>query len=160
MSWGFCRLPLESAQPPSHFLVRAGLLEVVVVLSQAPSSDSNSCHYAIVRGRGNEKSRGDNTRVKEAMLSFPHFQQGRMKTKSKDLPFIHGPFKGRFNPNTSLSLFALYLPLLAHGLYWMEYNWMDYVTSVTCPPSCLKFHPWNLLCRLRLQNVGCHACLN
>ena len=60
MSWGSYNLPLESAQPPSHFLVRAGSLEVVTVLSRAPSSDSNSSYYAIVRGRGNEKSRGEN----------------------------------------------------------------------------------------------------
>ena len=60
MLWGSCNLPLESAQPPSHFLVRAGSLEVVAVLSRALSSDSNSCYYAIVRGTGNEKSRGEN----------------------------------------------------------------------------------------------------
>ena len=60
MSWGSCRMLLESAQPPSHFFVRAGSLEVVAVLSRASSSDSNSLHCAIVRGRGNEKNRGEN----------------------------------------------------------------------------------------------------
>ena len=69
-----------------------------------------------MKANGKEEAR-HNTIVKEAMLSIPHLQQGRMKTKSKDLPFIHGPFEGRFNLNPSLSIFALYLPLLAHDLY-------------------------------------------
>ena len=46
-----------------------------------------------------------NTRVREAVLSIPHIQQGRMKNKSKDLSFIHGPFEGRFNPKIGLSPF-------------------------------------------------------
>ena len=60
MSWGSCSLSLESAQPPSHFLIRVGSLEVVVVSSWAPSSDSYLCYCVIVRGRGNEKNRGEN----------------------------------------------------------------------------------------------------
>ena len=57
-----------------------------------------------MKANGKEEAR-HNTIVKEAMLSIPHLQQGRMKTKSKDLSFIHGPFEGRFNPKISLSPF-------------------------------------------------------
>ena len=118
-------MPLKSAQPPSHFLVGAGSLEVATVLSQTPFLDSNSCHYAIVRGRGNGKNRGENcehgewginrkcsnkTRVrgKEArhqhkdegrLLRIPYSSNERMKTKSTHLAFIHRPFEGRLNPN-------------------------------------------------------------
>ena len=43
------------AQPPRHFLVRAGSLVAGAMLSRAPSSDSNSCYYAIVRGGGKRR---------------------------------------------------------------------------------------------------------
>ena len=43
-------MPLESTQPPSHFLVRAGSLEVIAVLSRAPSSGFDLSYYAIVGG--------------------------------------------------------------------------------------------------------------
>ena len=64
-----------------------------------------------------ERGRQVTTQWRKPCSLFHSSKQVRMKTKSNDLPFIHGPFEGRFiNPNPSLSVFALYLPLLAHGL--------------------------------------------
>ena len=57
------------------------------------------------------------TQWKEALFSIPLFNQARMKTKSKDLSFIHGPFEGRLNPKIALRPFCpLILLLVAHGL--------------------------------------------
>ena len=55
MSWRSSTKPLWRAQPPSHFLVRAGSLTAAAVLSLALSLDPNSCHYVIVRGRGKRR---------------------------------------------------------------------------------------------------------
>ena len=104
---------------------------------------TNSCNYAIVRGRG-EKSRGENRERGEwgndrkRSNKWKQWKEGsktqhkgegsnalysclrtrRMKTKSKDLSFIHGPFEGRLNPKIALRPFCplILLLLVAHGL--------------------------------------------
>ena len=42
------------------------------------------------------------TQWEETLFSIPLFQQARMKTKSKDLSFIHRTFEGRLNPKLAL----------------------------------------------------------
>ena len=124
MSWGSCSLPLESAQPPNHFLVRAGSLEVVVVLSRTPSSDSNSCYYAIVRGKGSEKSRRENRERGEGgidrMRSNKWKQMERKETRHntivKEAVLSIPPLQSRKNEDQGQHLRPLYKELLKGGL--------------------------------------------
>ena len=83
MSLGSCSLPLESAQPPSHFLVRVGSLAATAVLSWAPSSDSNLCYYAIVREKGSEKSRRENHEHGEWGNNHKHSNKMRARWKER-----------------------------------------------------------------------------
>ena len=48
--------------------------------------------------------------MREALLFIPFLQQVRMKTKSNDLPFIHGPFEGRFTTIYNALLDAIPTP--------------------------------------------------
>ena len=57
-------------------------------------------------GKKNKSQHKSEWKQCSLFLSFNQ-EEARMKTKSNDLSFIHGPFEGRFNPNPSLSLFAL-----------------------------------------------------
>ena len=54
-----------------------------------------------------ERERQVTTQWRKLCSLFHSFKHVRMKTKSKDLPFIPWAFEGRFNPNPSLSLFVL-----------------------------------------------------
>ena len=50
-------------------------------------------------GKQMEKKRKDSTHKGEGSNAlYSCFRTRRMKTKSKDLSFIHGPFEGRLNP--------------------------------------------------------------
>ena len=81
MSWGSSTKLLWRAQPPSHFLVRAGSLAVAAVLSLTPSSDSNSCYYMIVKERGDEKKRRENRECGEGGIDHKH--SNKMKANGK-----------------------------------------------------------------------------
>ena len=141
------------AQPPRHFLMRAGhscCCDVVTGIILG----SYSCYYAIVRGRG-KRMRGEEswawwkgesivsvatmeanereTRLKHTrwrkqcslfLLSSKRMTM-RMKTKSKWLVFYTWPFEGRLNPKIALRPFppSLFL-LVAHGLdKWITNVW-------------------------------------
>ena len=59
MSWGSCRLLLESAQPPSHFLVRAGSRSRCGVVTGTVLGFS-LMQLCDRKGEGDEKKRGEN----------------------------------------------------------------------------------------------------
>ena len=122
MSWGSCSLPLESAQPPSHFLVRAGSLEVIAVLSQTPSSNSNSCYYAIIRGRGKGKSRGENRERGEWGIDRMHSNKWKQMERkearqhnSEGSCALYSTTSTRKNEDQGQHLWLVYKDLLKGG---------------------------------------------
>ena len=141
---------LRAINPPSHFLVGAGhscWCDVVTGIILG----SYSCYYAIVRGRGREWEEKNREHGEGEMIvnvatmetngnekqDLTHKSEGkqcslyslfaprRMKTKSKDLSFIHGPFEGRLNPKLALRpLSPILFLLVAHGLdKWITNVW-------------------------------------
>ena len=123
MSWGSSTKPLWRAQPPIHFLMRAGSLAVTVVLSQAPSSDSNSCYYAIVRGKGSEKSRRENcergewgiNRMRSNKMKANGKEGDKTQHNSEGSCALYSTTSTRKNEDQSQHLWLLYKDILKGG---------------------------------------------
>ena len=61
--------------------MRVDSLVATAVLSLALFSDSNSCYYVIIRGRGNEKNRRENRERGEGGIDRMH--SNKMKANGK-----------------------------------------------------------------------------
>lgn len=82
MSWGSSTEPLQRAQPPSNFLVRAGCLVVAAVLSQNhPRIRSKLLRDC--RGEGNEKNRRENHEHGEWGNNRMHSNKARVYGKER-----------------------------------------------------------------------------
>ena len=126
MSWGSCNSRSENS-PPRHFLVRAGhwcrsdgvtniVLGSSLKLLRDHKGDGEESKrrriVSVVKGesivsvatneREMERKRQVTTPWRKPCSLFHSSKQVRMKTKSKDLPFIQWPFEGRCNPKIAL----------------------------------------------------------
>ena len=143
---------LRVLNPPSHFLVGAGhscccdvvtgiVLGSSLMLLHDRKGDGEESKrrriVSVVKGWIDRKHSNNGSKWKEkqdsthkgegsnALYSCFRTKRVRMKTKSKDLSFIHGTFEGRLNPKIALRPFSPILFLLvAHDLdKWITNVW-------------------------------------
>ena len=147
---GILQRAARRAQPPRHFLVRAGhscrcdvvtgiVLRSSLMLLRDRKGDGEESKrrriVSVVKGWIDRKHSNNGSKWKEKQDSthkgegsnalYSCFRTMRIKTKSKDLSFIHRLFEGRLNPNLALRPLSPILFLrVVHGLdKWISNAW-------------------------------------